>query len=359
VAPRIVGALVLAVLGVVAAAAPAGAHGVGGIRPTNYETVITGVRPDVNGIEVRPVDLGDRLELRNDTARDVVLLGYDGEPYLRVGPRGAFENTRSPATYVNRTRRATTPVPSSADPEAPPEWRRIGDEPVVRWHDHRAHWTARRDPAAVSADPDQAHVVQRFQIDIEDGARRIAVRGEVRWVPAPATWLWVALALILAAFVVALSRTAFARGALAIALILVIVGEVLHVVGAWGATTLGAGTRLGASVYALGSIAVAVVALVWLWKRGLDAAAPLVLLAGLFVAIAGGLADVSVLTRSQVPTTFPYDLARSTVAAALGLGIGLTVAAALRLRSERRGRQSERTASWPSTQSWHSSSSVA
>ena len=130
-APRIAGALLLAALGMVMAADPAGAHGVGGIRPTNYETVITGTRPQVQGIAVQPVDLGDRLELTNETARDVVLLGYDGEPYLRVGPRGVFENTRSPATYVNRTRRGTTPVPSSADPEAPPEWRQVSDEAVV------------------------------------------------------------------------------------------------------------------------------------------------------------------------------------------------------------------------------------
>jgi hypothetical protein len=359
VAPRIAGALLLAALGLVTAADPAGAHGAGGIRPTNYETVITGMRPQVRGIAVRSVDLGDRLELTNRTTRDVVLLGYDGEPYLRVGPRGAFENARSPATYVNRTRRGTTPVPASADAEAPPEWRRIGDEPVVRWHDHRAHWTARRDPPAVRADPDRAQVVQRFRIELEDGDRLLAVRGEVRWVPAPSALLWIALAVVLAAFIVALSRTAFARAALSAALIVVIVGETLHVVGAWGATTLGAGTRLGASVYALGAIAVAVVALVWLWRRGLHAAAPLVLLAGLFVAIAGGLADLSVLTRSQVPTTLPYDVARATVAAALGLGIGLAIAGALRLRPERGDRQSARATSWPSTQSWHSSSSVA
>ena len=177
---------------------------------------------------------------------------------------------------------------------------------------------------------------------MRDGDRLIAARGELRWVPAPSTWLWISLAVVLAAFVVALSRTTFARAALSVALMLVIVGETLHVVGAWGATTLGAGTRLGASVYALGSIAVAVVALVWLLLRGVHAAAPLVLLAGLFVAIAGGLADLSVLTRSQVPTTLPYDVARTTVAAALGLGVGLAVAGALRVREERGDRQSER-----------------
>ena len=50
--------------------------------------------------------------------------------------------------------------------------------------------------------------------------------------------------------------------------------------------------------------------LVWLLRRGLDAAAPLVLVAGLFLALAGGLADVTVLTRSQLPTTLPASRPR-------------------------------------------------
>ena len=346
---------------------PASAHGVGGIRPTNFETVITGMRPSVPGIDVRAVDLGDRLEVTNQTDRDLVVLGYDDEPYLRVGPRGTFENARSPATYVNRTRRGTTPVPDRADSDARPVWRHIGDEPVARWHDHRAHWTGRDDPPAVRADPDSEHVVQRFRVDLEQAdreqaGRSIVVRGAVRWIPAPSAWLWIALALVLAAVVVALSRTSVARGVVTIALLAVIVGEALHVVGTWDATTLGTGTQLGANVYGIGAVTVALVALVWLWRRGLHAAAPLVLIAGLFVAIAGGLADVSVLTRSQLPTTLPNVVARATVAVARGLGGGLAVVGALRLRPERSRGRGDHTGgddSWPAAQSWHSSSSVA
>jgi hypothetical protein len=102
---------------------------------------------------------------------------------------------------------------------------------------------------------------------------------------------------------------------------------------------VGTGTKLGASVYAIGGIAVAVLALVWLVRRGLDAAAPLVLIAGLFVALAGGMADVTVLTRSQLPTTLTPGLARLTVTAALGLGLGLAGAGALRLRPQRHPRR--------------------
>jgi hypothetical protein len=57
-----------------------------------------------------------------------------------------------------------------------------------------------------------------------------------------------------------------------------------------------------------------------------------VLFAGLIVAVAGGLADLTTLTRSQLPTELPPAIARLDVALALGLGAGLAVAAALRLR---------------------------
>ncbi len=338
---RLLVAGVLVALALGAGATPAAAHGVGGVRPTNYETRIESVRPAVAGVTVEVVDLGDRLELENRTGRDVTVLGYEDEPYLRVGPRGVFENARSPSTYVNRTREGTRPVPARADAEAAPEWRKIGDEPIARWHDHRAHWMSERDAPAVRRAPGEQHVIQRFAIEVLDGDRTITVRGDVRWIPGPSPWGWVALAAAAAIGLVVLARTRLATSALEVALVVVIVVQAVHVVGAWGATTLGVGTRLGASVYAAGSVLVAAVTLVWLVRRGLHAAAPLLLITGLFVAITGGLTDLTELTRSQLLTTWPAWLARLCVALALGLGVGLAVVGGLRLRGtpeERRRR---------------------
>src|SRR5262249_58776977 len=77
---------------------------------------------------------------------------------------------------------------------------------------------------------------------------------------------------------------------------------------------------------------VASVALAWLLRRGVAAAAPLLLLGGLFLALAGGLADVTELYRSQLPTALPHAWARLEVAAVLGLGCGTAIVGALRLR---------------------------
>src|SRR5260370_10700988 len=105
---------------VVVAADPAGAHGVAGIQPSNFATRVLAIVPAARGVHVRAVDLGNKLELQNGTGRDIVVLGYDNEPYLRVGTARSFENVRSPAVYLNRTRTGNVTVPASAHSSAPP-----------------------------------------------------------------------------------------------------------------------------------------------------------------------------------------------------------------------------------------------
>jgi hypothetical protein len=320
----------LAVL--VAAAQPASAHEVPGTEASNFETTVDRITPRMPGLTVRPVDLGNELELRNETGADVVVLGYQGEPYLRVGSGGVLENRRSPATYLNRTRDGKTRVPASADAAAAPEWHHIGSGTTARWHDHRAHWMGSDDPRAVARDPDQRHLIDRWQVPLRRGAQEITVTGDLVWVPGPSPWGWLLVALTAGAAVVALSRTRWWRSVLAGALGVVIVSESAHVVASWSATTASLAGKLGASVYSIGGIALAVIALIWIVVRPPFNAIPAVLFAGLIIAVAGGLGDLTTLTRSQLPTELPATVARLEVALALGLGAGLAVAAALRLR---------------------------
>ena len=329
---RAVLALLLAVGSVLAAAEPAGAHGVAGIQPSNFATRVLAVVPAAPGIHVQADDLGNKLQLDNHTGRDVVVLGYDDEPYLRVGPAGVFENVRSPAVYLNRTRTGNVPVPASADPHAPPQWHQTGVGTTVRWHDHRAHWLAATNPPQVQRDPGSRHLVQRWTVTLVADRTRIQVHGDVVWVPGPSPWIWLAVALGFALAVVVLAATRLGRAAVAASLAVLIVGETAHVFGSWAATTVAGSTKLAASAYALGGIAVAALAFVWVVRRGVHPAAPLLLLAGLFLALAGGLADVTALYRSQLPTTLPATLARLEIAATIGLGAGIAIVGGWRLR---------------------------
>ena len=60
----VVAALVVGIVGVTAT--PAAAHGLGGLTPTNYESVLRSVTPPVAGLHVHVTDLGTKLELTND-----------------------------------------------------------------------------------------------------------------------------------------------------------------------------------------------------------------------------------------------------------------------------------------------------
>src|SRR5690606_5072914 len=112
------------------------AHGAESPRDTDYRVTISRA-PDLPDVEVRVVEAGARLELRNRGDDPIEILGYSSEPYAEVRPEGVFVNLNSPAAYLTTTIDGHATVSESASPAAPPRWRRASDEPVFRWHDHR------------------------------------------------------------------------------------------------------------------------------------------------------------------------------------------------------------------------------
>ena len=335
----------LAVGVVLVTAAPAAAHTVGGEHATNYRTRVLSTSPAVAGIALTPIEHGDRLQLTNTTDDDVVVLGYDKEPYLRVGPRGVFENRRSPATYVNRTRLGTDTPPARADATAPPEWRRVSDGTTARWHDHRAHWMSSEPPPAVRRAPDEVHLIQPFTITLRTDGEVLRARGDVYWIPPPSPWPWIAVAAVFGVLIVVGARTRWSVPWMAGTLGVVLLATAVHAVGAWSASSRGTANRLGDTLPTIGALVLGVIAEVHLLRRGLRAAAPLLVFAGLFVGIAVGLADLSGLSHSQLPTDLPPWLDRLTIALSLGGGFGVAVGAAFHVGAPATRRPEPRPAS--------------
>lgn len=129
-------------LGIVLAAStvPGVAHA-DAAGPTDYRTTVTSITPATDAIDVG-VEGGDAfLRIEVEPGHEVVILGYDDEPYLRIGADGTVEqNRRSYATYYNEERYGRTDVPEIVDNDAPPDWERVGGGGAWAWHDHRAHW---------------------------------------------------------------------------------------------------------------------------------------------------------------------------------------------------------------------------
>jgi hypothetical protein len=205
-----------------APAAPSEAH-TRTQETTNLHSRITS-DPGLPGLRWTVHTGGLLLEVVNEGPHEVVVHGYQGEPYLRVGPDGVERNRRSPATYLNDDRlgrrvsaRTDVAMPRDVDPAAPPDWVHLSDEPLVRWHDHRLHWMSPAPPRFVDAGPvarammrvnlvgvigragEDAGVFQGWEIPITHDGTETRLAGELVWIDPPPAWPWLLTAALLVA----------------------------------------------------------------------------------------------------------------------------------------------------------------
>jgi hypothetical protein len=160
------------------------AHGDGGAR--GFRSTITAVRPSVDGLSVQVLDADDRLLLRNRSGREIVVMGYDGEPYLRFpAGGGVFRNANSPATYLNEERYGGVDVPATASAKAAPRWEQISRGQAYDWHDHRIHWMSTIDPPRVRREPDRPHRLYTWSVPGTVGGERLEIAGRLDYEPPP------------------------------------------------------------------------------------------------------------------------------------------------------------------------------
>ena len=78
--------------------------------PTNYRASLGSISPRIAGITVRIVDLGNKLQVTNHVV-DLIVLGYNLEPYLRVDRRASTRSLRRPGIRITRARSLLTCPP--------------------------------------------------------------------------------------------------------------------------------------------------------------------------------------------------------------------------------------------------------
>jgi len=203
-------------------AAPADAH-TRTQETTNLVSHIT-ADPGLPGVEWKVYTGGLLLEVVNHSDRVLVVEGYEGEPYLRIGPDGVERNRRSPATYLNDDRveqrvgtRTGVAMPPDVDASAAPEWIRIDTEPRAIWHDHRIDWPAPEPPDFVEAGPvarlmmrinfvgvigragEDAAAFQEWTVPFSLEGEPAVLAGELVWEDPPSPLPYLGMAALLAA----------------------------------------------------------------------------------------------------------------------------------------------------------------
>ena len=145
---------------------------------------LQGVQPPAEGLELQ-VSGGDRfLVLTNGTGKEVIVRGYDDEPYLRFLPsRVVAVNTRSPSKYANEDRYALRPVPAQADSNAPPKWQTVSRNGSYRWFDHRIHLMEKGTPPQVKDEGKRTKIFD-WNVPMSIGGEPAKALGTLEWIPA-------------------------------------------------------------------------------------------------------------------------------------------------------------------------------
>jgi hypothetical protein len=317
--------MVLVVLLLPLAAAPASAHGRGS-DASNFQSTVTG-DPQIPGA-VWEVYGGDELLSLESPDHEVMVLGYSDEPYLRVGPDGVFRNENSPATYLNEDRyRIDLPSGVTADPDRQPAWEHLGDHPSYAWHDHRVHLMTTALPSQVAEDPGTRHLVQSWSVPVVVDGQELAVEGELAWVPGPSPWPWLLAGLLLTLPALIGVRAQDLRRLVrpaALTLGLVALVNVTRVVDDVFAMPMPAATIAFAVVQTVLFLVIGSLGAVKAWRGG-DGAFTALAVGSASILVGQGLLYLSVLSASQLTSVFPDGLGRLTVA--VSLAQALTVGA--------------------------------
>lgn len=291
--------------------------------PTNYRSTVESLDP-ATGFTAEIIGGDAFVRLSCDAGLDLVVLGYEGEPYIWFQRDGTVAvNQRSPATYLNDDRYAAVTLPPDADAEAEPVWEPVSSNGTWSWHDHRTHWMARSVPGVVAeaqaVGDDRADVpifdwTLPLVVDGEEGA----VTGRLVWTPAGSVVPWVLLAIAAAGLVLlaGLRRSRLALAAVALAAAAAVIAGLGAFV-AQPADVRTVGVDLIGPVIALG------LSLFALWRASGSPTA--VLRVGVVAAAALGAwawLRIGVLQHPLLPTVLPYWFDRVVTASSLGVATG-------------------------------------
>jgi hypothetical protein len=148
----------------------------------DYRSEIDKVTPTVPGVSFEVLNYDSYMQLLDQHGHEVVVYGYEGEPYARILKDGTVQvNERSPALYLDENRFAEVKVPPIANAKAPPRWKTFDHSGTFLWHDHRMHYMSPSVPPQVK-DKGKRTKVFNYEIPVRVDGHKGAIDGTLFWV---------------------------------------------------------------------------------------------------------------------------------------------------------------------------------
>ncbi len=300
--------------------APAAAHIAGaGAAPSNYRTVVTGIQPAVPTMDVTVGIGGQWVRVANQGAGEIVVLGYRGEPFLRLSQNRVQVNELSSTAAETRLIRSP---PTSEGPATEPQ---ISQS--VRWVPFRdgdsATWTDDR----IDAPTAPSTASESWELPLVVDGQQVTAAGTRERIAPPSPWPWVGILVLITAAVAALGWRRNWHRPMAAVVVVGVLAFLLHLLGT-GFTPQQNGPVFGwIGVGAVGAFAllVGVVTVVSTLRRSEAAAVRVITAAAVIVLLAA--TDISVLWYSQLPFAGPAVLDRGLTVLTYATALGMLVAA--------------------------------
>ena len=152
--------------------------------PTGSYTAVQKSSPtpaDGVKIQIVPGATVPAIFVENLSPTPVVVLGRDGEPFARIGPKITEVNVKSP-TWAGVQQALGHDPSDEADATAEPKWQPVADTPRWSWLEFRAA-APKTDPPKAIVERDEATTVKKWSIPYLIGDQRRAVDGVTQFVP--------------------------------------------------------------------------------------------------------------------------------------------------------------------------------
>lgn len=306
---------------------PAAAHIVGtGGSPTNYRTTVTAIQPAVPTVGVTVGLGGQWVRVTDQGATEIVVLGYRGEPFLRLAQNRVQVNELS-GTVIETGLRPGVPASANAapiDPATPARWVPLNDEDNATWSDRRVGPPPAAQPASGS-----------WELPLIVDGQRVTAVGNRDLIPPPSPWPWVAILVLLTIAVAAIGWRRDWHRPMAAAVAVGILAFVAHVLGTGFIPQQNGPVFgwIGVGAISAFSLLIGAVTVVSTLRRSESAPDRLVTVAAMVLLLAA--TDISVLWYSQLPFPGPAGLDRGLTVLAYASAVGVLIAGLRLVRAAR------------------------
>jgi hypothetical protein len=145
--------------------------------PGAYRVSLTSPPEIAKGVRVRLLPgKVPGLMMQSSSPQPLLVIGADGEPFLRIGPRGVEANLHSPTWWASG-RGSADPDEAAVDPNADPQWQRVSHSPRFSWIELRAQG------GLPATEDSSGTTTQAWQVPLRLGDEPFVITGEATWEP--------------------------------------------------------------------------------------------------------------------------------------------------------------------------------